>query len=139
MQECGLGFKRDLAGVEVFSCSGGVLEVTEIWRSFQNHALDELAKVESRLSLGLKAKEEHTLAEVRARSQKDFVYNRLASAREKMEKLQAEIKRERERIEAGGNNGTCEEGFQISVMGNRLQTQEYLVSDFEGMAAEGDA
>ena len=81
MQYGGLGFRRDLAGVEVFSCSGGVPEVTEIWKTFQSHVLEEYAKVESRLLLGLKAKEEYTLAEVRARSQKDFVYNRLASAR----------------------------------------------------------
>ena len=139
MQECGLGFRRDLAGVEVFSCSGGVPEVTEIWKSFQSHALDELAKVESKFSLGLKAKEEYTLAEVRARSQKDFVSNRLASARDKMEKLHAEIEQERACIEAGGSNGTCEEGSEISVMNSRLRAQEFIVSDFEGMAAEGDA
>ena len=30
MQNGGLGFRRDLAGVEVFSCLGGVPEVTEI-------------------------------------------------------------------------------------------------------------
>ena len=138
MQECGLGFRRDLAGVEVFSCSGGVPEVTEIWKSFHAHALEELAKVESRLSLGLKAKEEYTLSEVRARSQKDFVYTRLASAREKMDRLHAEIQQERERIEAAGSNSTCEEDAQIQIMSSRLRAQEFLVSDFEGMADEGD-
>ena len=123
MQNGGLGFRQDLAGVEVFSCSGGVPEVTEIWKSFQSHALEELAKVESRLSLGLKAKEEYTLAEVRARFQKGFVYNRLASAREKMEKLHAEIQQEWEPIEAAGSNGDGEEDAQIQMMSSRLRAQ----------------
>ena len=137
MQECGVGFRRDLAGVEVFSCSGGVPEVTEIWKSFQSHALEELAKVENRLLVGLKAKEEYTLAEVRARSQKDFVTNRLASAREKLEVLRAELEEERHRIEASGSN-TIEEDASFQVMNSRFRAQEFLVSDFEGMAGEGD-
>ena len=137
MQECGVGFRRDLAGVEVFSCSGGVPEVTEIWKSFQSHALEELAKVENRLLVGLKAKEEYTLAEVRARSQKDFVTNRLASTREKLEVLRAELEEERQRIEASGSN-TSEEDASFQVMNSRFRAQEFLVSDFEGMAGEGD-
>ena len=139
MQHGGLGFRRDLAGVEVFSCSGGVPEVIEIWKTFQSHALEEYAKVESKLLLGLKAKKEYTLAKVRARSQKDFVYNRLASAREKLEKLHAEIQQEWERIEAAGSIGDGEEDAQIQMISSRLRAQEFLVGDFEGMADEGDA
>lgn len=139
MQTGGLGFRRDLAGVEVFVCSGGVPEVTEIWKNFQSHALEELANVESRLMLGLKAKEEYTLAEVRARSQKEFVYDRLASAREKIEKLLADIEEERGRIEAAGSSPDGDENAQLRTMTSRLRAQEYLVSDFKGMAGEGDA
>ena len=139
MQHGSLGFRRDFAGVEVFSCSGGVPEVIEIWKTFQSHALEEYAKVESRLLLGLKTKEEYTLAEVRARSQKDFLYNRLASTREKLEKLQGEIQEEREHIEAAGSIGDGEEDAQIQIMSSRLRAQEFLVGDFEGMADEGDA
>ena len=67
------------------------------------------------------------------------MYNRLASARKKLEKLDAEIQQERERIEAAGSIGDGDEDAQMQMMSSRLRAQEFLVSDFEGMADEGDA